>query len=237
MRASASATLTFGMVSIPVKLAKASSKDRPSTKTICQCGSSVGYDGLKCKNDDCGETYSWWSDGDLTKGFDTGEETIQLDADEVEEAKKSCPVETGDIQKVVEVKSMLLEYNVNKSYYLIPDDDFGDQYGTLVEALEDEDLCMLTYLQLRKATRRYAIASEDGVLMAFELQDKKEFTEDEIEYEVDESMLSQAKGMLSQMKDDDADLEDVEGDGLEELIDEKLDEREEDNEDSVKAQV
>lgn len=237
MRASGSAKLTFGMVSIPVKLAKASSKDTPSTTSICSCGSKIGYDGLKCKDDDCGETYSWWTDDGISKGFNIGDEIIKLDPDEVEEAKNECPVEAGTIQKVVSVKSMLHQYNVNKSYYLIPDDDFEDQYGTLMETLNDEDLCMLTYFQLRKATRRYAIVSENGVLMAFELADKKTFTED-VEYEVDDAMKGQAKTMLDQMKDDDPELEDVEGHGLQELIGDKLDERDtEIDEDKVQAQV
>ena len=237
MRASGSAKLTFGMVTIPVKLAKASSKDTPSTKSICGCGSSIGYSGLQCKNDDCGETFSWWNDSDIKKGFDTGDEIIELDSDEVEEAKKECPVDTGTIQKTVDVKKMLLEYNVSNSYYLIPEDDFEDQYGTLMESLADEQLCMLTYFQLRKATRRYAIVSEGGVLLALQLEDKKEFTE-EVDYDVDETMKSQAKAMLGQMKDDDPSLEDVEGQGLQNLIDEKLDERDAaTTEEEVQAQV
>lgn len=224
----ASASIGFGMVNIPVKIAKATSDGSPGTDNMCECGSTdLSYaendDGDKVACKDCDRSYSWWNQIPKT-GYETENgDVIELDPDEVKEAKEEAPVETGQVEKVTEVKSMLLQYNVTGNFYLKPEEGHEDQYGTLVRVLDEQDISMLTYFQMRKKTKRYAIISEGGVLMALELQDKRPIGVD-IEYEVDEGMESQAKMMLENMQTDDPELEDVEGQSLMELIEREREE-------------
>lgn len=220
-RSMGSATLTFGMVSIPVKIAKASSQSTPSLTSICECGGKLGYcdDPVQCK--DCGERYSWWNQVP-GKAFELGDDLIPLTTEEVEQAKNAEIIDTGKIEKVVPVKRVFLEYNIEGNYYLMPDEDFGDQYGALVAALNERDLSMLTYLRLRTKTQRYAIASVGGVLLALQLADKKPLPD--LEYGHDAALEAQAGQLLDSMTTDDAALADVEGDPLKAVIRERMDE-------------
>lgn len=220
----ASATLSLGMVKIPFGIAKASSEDAPDLKTLCDCGGPLGPmsddDGNKVACKECGAGFSWYNSAP-GKGFELGDELVELSADEVSDARDDAPVETGNVEKAIAVKKMLLHYNVEGNYYLLPEDEFRDQYGVLVGVLNQEDLALLTYIQMRSKTRRYAIVSEGGVLMALQLQDKKALPD--LEYGTDEGMEQQAASMLSGMIEEDPALEDVEGQGLKQLVREKMD--------------
>lgn len=222
-RKMASATLSLGMVKIPFGIAKASTEDTPDLKTICDCGGQIGPmsddEGNKVACKECGDGYSWYNSAP-GKGYELGDEMIPLTADEVEQAKEYEPVETGNVEKAVAVKRVLLHYAVEGNYYLLPEDDFGDQYGVLAHVLNDQDLSLLTYLRFRSKTRRYAIVSEGGVLIALQLADKKPLTD--LDYGTDEAMEEQAGQMLESMIADDPALDDVEGEGLKQLITEKV---------------
>lgn len=242
-KAMASTSVQFGMVNIPVQVKKASSgSGSPSPENMCECGSTdLGYasdeDGNKVQCKDCNEGYSWWN-SIPKKGFEYDGETVEVSPDEVEEAKEKTPVETGKVEKVVDVTKVLAEYNVEGNYFLTPDDEFTDQYGVLVHVLDDKQCAMLTYLEFRSKTKRYAIISEDGVLMALELADKRPLGE-ELDFEVDEGMKAQADGMLEGLRSDDPELEDVQGEGLKELYEEKKQDATIDtaSEDEVAAEV
>lgn len=214
------------MVKIPFGIAKASSTDVPDLTSLCECGGSVGYledsEGNRIECQDCGEHYNWWNSVP-SKGFMFNDEIIPLDADEVDQARADPPVNIGNVEKVVPVKRMLLHYNVEGNYYLTPEDEHRDQYGVLVGVLNEQDWAILTYLQLRSKTKRYAIVSEGGVLMAFQLQDKKALPD--LEYGTDEMMEEQAADMLEGLVQDEPALEDVEGKGLKEMVRQKVNEQ------------
>lgn len=222
-RKMASAALALGMVKIPFGIAKASTVDSPDLNSLCDCGGQLGPmsddEGNKVQCKDCGDGYSWYNSAPK-KGFELGDEMIPLDGDEVAEAREESPVETGQVEKAVPVKKVLLHYAVEGNYYLLPEEEFEEQYGVLVGVLNEEELALLTYLQFRSKTRRYAIVSEGGVLMALQLQDKKAIPD--LEYGTDESMEQQAATMLESMVADDPALEDVEGQGLKEMVREKV---------------
>lgn len=227
-RKMASATIAFGMAKIPVGIASASSKDSLSLKSVCdECGGVCSYmeddDGNKVQCGGCGKGFSWWNQVPL-KGYELGDDIIPLDADDVSAAREEPPVETGNVEKVVEVGQVHLHYNVEGNYYLLPEEDFEDQYGALVGSLNAEGLAILTYLQLRSKTQRYAIISRGGVLLALQLQDKKALPE--LEYGTDENLERQATSMLQSMTDDDPALEDVEGQGIKELVTARVEEQE-----------
>lgn len=219
----ASATLGMGMVKIPFGIAKASSTDVPDLNSLCDCGGSLGYleddDGNRIECGECGDRYSWWNSAPQ-KGYLFNDEMIPLDADEVDAARSDPPVNLGNVEKAVPVKKVLLHYNVEGNYYLTPEDDHRDQYGVLVGVLNEQEWAILTYLQLRSKTRRYAIISEGGVLMALQLQNKKALPD--LEYGTDEMMEQQAAEMLEGLVEDDPELEDVEGQGLKEMVREKI---------------
>lgn len=241
-RKMASATLALGMVQIPFGIAKASTNDNPDLKSLCECGSTLGYmadeDGnkIQCSDDGCDHAYPWWNSAP-GKGFELGDDLVPLTSDEIEAARENTPVETGQVEKVAPVKRVLLRYAVEGNYYLLPEDEFEDQYGALVAALNDQDLALLTYLQFRTKTRRYAIVSEGGVLLALQLADKKALPS--LEYGTDQAMEQQAASMLEGMVEDDPELEDVEGHGLRELVRGKIetDDPDDSPEDRIAAEV
>lgn len=218
-RKMASASLALGMVQVPFGIAKASSTDPPELKSLCECGGTLGYmeddEGNKVMCKECDDGYSWWNSAPA-KGFEVGDEIVPLDGDEVEEARESAPVETGQVEKAVPVKQVLLHYAVEGNYYLLPEDEFEDQYGVLVGVLNQEDLALLTYFQTHSKTQRYAVVSGGGVLMALQLADKKAIPS--LEYGTDEAMEQQAAQMLESFIEDDPALEDVEGQGLKDLV-------------------
>lgn len=225
-RKMASATIGLGMTQIPVGIAKASTDDAPDLKTLCECGGKLGPmsddDGNKVQCKDCGDGYSWYNSAP-GKGFELGDELIQLDADAVSEAREEPPVETGNVEKVVPVKRVLLHFAVEGNYYLLPEDDFKDQYGVLVHVLNDQDWALLTYIQMRSKTRRYAVISEGGVLLALQLADKKPLTD--LDYGHNEQMEQQGATMLEGMVTDDPALEDVEGRALKQLVRDQMDDQ------------
>lgn len=233
-QATGSATLGLGMVQIPVKLVKASTSDAPNTTNVCgECGAGdLGYieddDGNRVECKECGQRHSWWNGFDGT-GFELGDDLITLDADAVKEARSEPAVDdTGNIKAAPDVEDVLAFYAVQGNYYLVPQEDFEDQYGVLVRVLQDEHKALLTHLHLNRNTRRYAIISRGGVLLALELADKQPLDE-RIEWEVDEAMEAQAKTMFEGLNDD-PELPDVEGEPLKALIREHLEADGEDEE-------
>lgn len=218
-RAISSETLSIGMVGIPVKIAKASDDGGVDLSTLCSCGGEVTSvdDPVVCK--DCGERYSWWTSVP-DKGFEVGDEIVHLDGDDVKAAREEPPVDTGTIEKAAPLGRVMLHYNTVGNYYLLPEEGFEEQYGALVGALNELDVALLTYVQLRTKTQRYAIISEGGVLLALQLADKKAIPD--LEYEVDETTEAQAEQMIEGMVEDDPALDRVEGEPLRELIREQL---------------
>lgn len=239
-QATGSATLGLGMVQIPVKLIKASTDDAPELERVCdECGSTdLGFvgdeDGNKYGCNDCGEARGWWSSFDRG-AFELGDEIIHLDSEKVEELGSEPAVENpGNIEAAPGVEETLVEYAVVGNYYLVPQEDFNDQYGVLVRVLQDEHKCLLTYLHIRGSTRRYAIISRGGVLVALQLADKRPLGE-QIEWDVDKTMEAQAKSMFDGLTDD-PELPDMEGQPLKDLMQEQLEEEGED-EDEARERV
>lgn len=219
-RKQASTTLSMGMVQIPFGVSKASAVENTSLKSLCDCGGKCGLlsndEGHKVQCRDCGETYNYWNSVPA-KGYPLGDQMIEIDPDEIPD---ESPVPLGQVEKVVPVKRVLRHYAVVGNYYLLPEDDYQDQYGALVYSLDSEAWAILTYLQIGTKTRRYAIMSEGGALLALQLADKKPLHG--IEYGTDESLEQQATMMLQGMVEDDPELEDVENQHLKEIVRQKV---------------
>lgn len=210
----------MGMVKIPFGIAKASTSDVPQLKTLCSCGGRLGMmeddDGNKVACKECEEAYSYWNAAPA-KGYKLGDEYVIIDPDDLSDEP---PVETGNVEKVVGVKRVLLHYAVEGNYYLLPEEDHADQYGVLVAVLNEQDWALLTYLQMRSKTRRYAVISEGGVLLALQLADKKALPD--LDYGTDEAMEGQAATMLEGLVEDDPALADVEGHAIKEAVRESV---------------
>lgn len=230
-----SVKLGIGFSPVPFGFAKASSDGGIDTKSLCDCGGRCGYlsdeDGNKVECQDCGERYSWWNSVPQ-KGFKLADDYIPFDPD----VDAEPPVETGQVEKVVPVKRVLLHYAIEGNYYLLPEDGFAEQYGALRATLDKQAWAILTYLQPHTKTRRYAIMSEGGVLMALELADKKAIPS--LDYDTSEAMEQQAEQMLESMVEDDPALEDVEADGIKQIVKERAQEAESDTEpDAIAKEV
>lgn len=234
----ASAAIQFGMAQIPFGIAKASDADAPDLKSLCECGERLTYarndDGhfVVCKSDECDQSYSHWNAAP-GKGYEVGDETIPLTADEVEQARENVPVEIGQVEKAAEVGDVLLHYAVEGNYYLLPEDEFEGQYGALVAALNELEVALLTYLELRSKTQRFAIVSRGGVLLALLLRDKKPLPD--LEYGADDALEANAKNMIENVTESDPTLPEVEGHGIKELIREKVNAEGDDEPDAKKV--
>lgn len=226
MNTAGSATLSFGLVSLPVKLGKADTDDGVDLSSRCECGAGVepkrneDGDAVICKSDDCDRSYSWWNSVPA-RVYEAGDDEIPLAEDELDAARDEVPVDTGHIEKVCPVKEVLLHYAVTGNYYVVPsEDDFGEQYAVIERVLDAEDLAMLTYLSIGK-TRRYAIIAEGGVLLALQLADKKPLDE-RVNFDADDAMVDQARSLLESERSDDPALDDVADHGLKQLIRDKI---------------
>lgn len=236
MNTSGTDTLDFGMVKLPIKLGKADVDEGVDLSSRCACG--AGVEPARIATDDdgelvvdadggavicearCGEVYSWWNSVP-GKAYEAGDDEITLDPDELAEARDEVPVETGRVEKVSPVKEVLLQYAVTGNYYVVPEDeDFGDQYAVIEAALDAQNRAILTYLGIGKV-RRYAIIAEGGTLLALQLADKKPLDEP-TDFEVPDGMMGQAKNLLDSSFDPDPALDDVQDQGVKELIRSKL---------------
>lgn len=224
MNTAGKATLSFGVVSLPIKLGKADQDDGVDLSSRCECGESVkpmrNEDGDAVVCTECDRSYSWWNSVPA-KAYEVGDDEILLEEDELDAATADDPVDHGDIEKVVPVDEVVRHYAVVGSYYVVPEsEDFGEQYAALQQALDRSGEALLTYLPIGK-TRRYAVVARQGVLLALKLADMRPLDED-VNFVAGDGMVDQISGLLDPARADDPALEDVADIGLKELIREKI---------------
>ncbi len=159
MRAIWKGAVSFGLVSVPVKLYSATeSKDISFRQVHAQDGGRIKYQRV-CSID--GEEVPF---SDIAKGYETEDgEMVIIDDSDMEELPVSSSREIA-VEKFVpseQIDPMLFE----KSYYLEPEKTGAKPYSLLRQALLDSDRMALVTVALRNRTSLAVLRVRDEVIV------------------------------------------------------------------------
>jgi len=158
MRSIWKGAVSFGLVSVPVKVYSATESHDVSLHQVHgKDGGRIRYQ-RRCEV--CGEVVAY---SDIDKAYDDGEQTVVL----TEKDLASLPAERNHEIEVVEfVPSDQIDLlRLDKSYYLEPEEKTLKQYTLLRRALEDSDRTAIVRFALRQKTRLAALRVRDEVLL------------------------------------------------------------------------
>jgi len=159
MRAIWKGAVSFGLVSVPVKLYSATeSKDISFRQVHAQDGGRIKYQRV-CSIDGEEVPYS-----DIAKGYETEDgEMVIIDDSDMEDLPVSSSREIA-VEKFVpseQIDPMLFE----KSYYLEPEKTGAKPYALLRQALLDSDRMALVTVALRNRTSLAVLRVRDDVIV------------------------------------------------------------------------
>jgi len=159
MRAIWKGAVSFGLVSVPVKLyAATESKDISFRQVHAKDGGRIKYQRI-CSID--GEEVAY---ADIAKGYETedGEMVILDDADMAElPASSSREISVEKFVPSEQIDPMLFE----KSYYLEPEKTGAKPYALLRQALEEADRMALVTVSLRNRMSLAVLRVRDDVIV------------------------------------------------------------------------
>lgn len=158
MRAIWKGNISFGLVSVPVKVYSATeSHDVKLHQVHAADGGRIHYQ-RRC--DVCSEVVAY---ADIDKAYDDGERTVVL----TEEDLESLPAERNHEIEVVEFvpADQIDVLRLDRSYYLEPDEKALKPYTLLRRVLEDTDRTAIVRFALRQKTRLAAMRVRDDVLL------------------------------------------------------------------------
>lgn len=158
MRSIWKGAISFGLVSVPVKVYSATENhDVPLHQVHDADGGRIRYQ-RRCEV--CGEVVDY---GDIDKAYDDGDRTVVL----TEADLKSLPAERNHEIEVVEFvpADQVDILRLDKSYYLEPEARTLKQYTLLRRALEDTDRTAIVRFALRQKTRLAALRVRGDVLL------------------------------------------------------------------------
>lgn len=158
MRAIYSGAISFGLVSVPVKLYTATqSHDLPLHQVHNSDGGRIRYQ-RKCEV--CNEVVKY---EDIDKAYDDGERTVVLTKDDFDALPAEKTHEIEVVEFVPDEQIDALRYD--KTYYLEPDAKTLKPYALLREALKESDRTAIVKFALRQRTRLAALRVRDDVLI------------------------------------------------------------------------
>jgi DNA end-binding protein Ku len=158
MRSIWKGAVSFGLVSVPVKVYSATENhDLPLHQVHAADGGRIRYQ-RRCEV--CGEVVDY---GDIDKAYDDGGQTVVLTDEDI----KSLPAERNHEIEVVEFvpADQVDILRLDKSYYLEPEAKTIKQYTLLRQALEDSDRTAIVRFALRQKTRLAALRVRGDVLL------------------------------------------------------------------------
>ncbi len=158
MRSIWKGAISFGLVSVPVKVYSATENHDISLHQVHAAdGGRIRYQ-RRCEVCDHIVDY-----GDIDKAYDDGNRTVVL----TEQDLKSLPAERNHEIEVVEfVPAEQVDLlRLDKSYYLEPEGSTLKQYTLLRRALEDSDRTAIVRFALRQKTRLAALRVRGDVLL------------------------------------------------------------------------
>lgn len=163
MRSIHKGTISFGLVSVPVKLYGATEEhDSVCHQVHNTDGARIRYKRV-CEG--CGEAVEY---GDIAKGYEHGEETVILTEDDLATLPSADrTIEVLEFVPANSIDPMLYE----KAYFLGPDGS-DKAYTLLASTLAHSDRVALVQFAMRGRTRLAAlrVLPKDGVLVAHTLR-------------------------------------------------------------------
>lgn len=158
MRSIWKGAISFGLVSVPVKVYSATESHDVSLHQVH--GADGGRIRYQRRCEVCGKVVDY---GDIDKAYDDGDQTVVL----TEQDLASLPAERDHEIEVVEfVPSDQVDLlRLDRSYYLEPEEKALKQYTLLRRALEDSDRTAIVRFALRQKTRLAALRVRGDVLM------------------------------------------------------------------------
>lgn len=223
MRAIWSGTVSFGLVSVPVKLYSATESHDVDLHQVHDAdGGRIRYQ-QRCEV--CGKTVDY---AHIDKAYDDGEDTVVLSDEELE----SLPAEAD---KEIEVVQFVPDEQIDpmtfeKSYYLEPAAKSAKAYILLRRTLEETARTAVVTFALRSRTRLAALRVRDDVIVlqtmlwADEVRDA-DFDAASAEVRISKREMEMSRALVEQFSEDyePERFVDEYQEELRTLIDEKLD--------------
>ena len=151
--------ITFGMVTIPVKLYTATEQKDVRLRMLCKQHEAPIQEKRVCS--DGGEELAW---EELARGFEVKKgEYVVLEPDEIDAAKpeSSTTIDIGDFVPGPEIDPVYFE----KSYFLEPTDIGGKAFSLLKRALEETERVALARVTIRTRERLATLRAYDDTLI------------------------------------------------------------------------
>src|SRR5688500_7645523 len=200
-RSIASLTLSFGMVSIPVKLFSATEASRAISFNLLHkaCGSRLKQQYF-CIKEEVPVARE-----DMVKGYEFAKDQYVMFTPEELKALEEAGTQTADIAEFVPIEAIDPVY-FDKAYYLAPDKGGAKPYALLHKALRDSERCAIGRYAARG--KQYIVMIrpvDEGLVMqqllyAGEVRSIKEI--DIPKLEVKELELKLAKQLIEQQASD-----------------------------------
>jgi DNA end-binding protein Ku len=151
--------ISFGMVTIPVKLYTATEQKDVRFRLLHKTDGAPIEEKRFCTAD--GEEVAW---EDLVRGYQVGkDEYVVLDPEEIEEAKpeSASTIDIGDFVELAEIDPIYFE----KSYYLEPTDVGAKPFSLLKRALEETGRIAIARVVIRTKERLATIRAYEDTLV------------------------------------------------------------------------
>jgi DNA end-binding protein Ku len=200
-RALGSGTISFGLVSIPVKLYTAASSETPSFNLLhAKCGNRIRQQRL-CPV--CNEVVER---NDLVKGYEFAKDQyVRISEDELKalEGEASKAIEISEFVPLATVDPVYFE----KSYYLGPDKGGDKPYRLLAQAMDQSSKVALAKFVMRGRENLVLIRSAQNGLMlhamyfADEVRDFGEIEKGE-SAKISDAETSLAKRLIEELSND-----------------------------------
>lgn len=158
MRAIWKGAISFGLVTIPVKLYTATEPKDVRLRMLCAKHEAPIEEKRVCSAN--GEELAW---EELVRGYEVAKgQFVVLELDEIEAAKpeSSTTIDIGDFVKADEIDPVYFE----KTYFLEPTDVGAKPFSLLKRALEETDRVALARVTIRTRERLAALRSYEDTL-------------------------------------------------------------------------
>jgi DNA end-binding protein Ku len=159
MRAIWKGAISFGMVTIPVKLYTATEQKDVRLRMLCKQHEAPIQEKRFCSEG--GEELAW---EELARGFEVSKnEFVVLDPEEIEAAKpeSSTTIDIGDFVESADIDPVYFE----KSYFLEPTEVGAKPFSLLKEALEETDRVAIARVTIRTRERLATVRAYEDTLI------------------------------------------------------------------------
>lgn len=215
--------ITFGLITIPVKLYSA--VQEKGLKMNMLHGEDGGRIKFKRECSKCGKEVTW---DDIVKGYEYSKEHYVTFTDEELEALEVDSIHAIDVVSFVPLKDIDPIY-FNKTYYVAPEPSGLKAYKLLAEALEAEGQVGIAKVALREKEHLATIRLKDGVFVLETMHWPDEIREAEFEeldkkIDVRDAEVKMARQLVQQLSAefDPTEFKDEYRAALEKLVEQKV---------------